>query len=102
MYFIKWYAFFLLIIFMGCKNDQTTEYTQSLSGLYFSTTFIEPGAADGGIDLITAGGYLNIIFQDNSNFAADLFIPEKIGSNFSSGNTQFLGKYIIKADTVFF
>ena len=102
MYPFKKYLLLLLFLFVGCNGEQPTETNQELFGLYKSSTFIEPGSSDGGVDIQSSGGYLNITLNDNYEFTAELYIPVSINSNYAEGLWNYEGKYSLKADTLEF
>lgn len=93
----------LLQIFLifGCNNNPT-ESNLELFGLYEASTFIEPGANDGGVNIISSGGYLKITFNNDFDFSAEMFIPENISSNYPNGNTTYEGSYSIINNTLNF
>ena len=101
--FIQNIFYFLLILaFVGCNNEQPTETNQDYFGLYESSTFIEPGSNDGGVDIQSLGGYLKISLKNNHNFTAELFIPEKALSNYPKGVTNYEGKYLLENNGIQF
>lgn len=102
MYLFKKYFLLLPLLYVGCSNEQPTETYQDLIGLYKSFTFIEPGSSDGGVDIQSSGGYLDIILKDNYKFTAELFIPDSINSNYGEGLWNYEGTYSIKSDTLEF
>ena len=102
MYTLKKYLLLLLFLLIGCNNEQPTAPNQDLFGLYKSSTFIEPGPKDGGVDIQSSGGYLNISLKDNYEFSAELFIPDSINSSYAEGLWNYEGKYSLKSDTVEF
>jgi len=99
---MKKYLLFLLIIIIGCEKENPVDPIEELAGIYTSTSFVEPGAHDGGLDIQASGGYLIIEFNSNSNFAAEMFIPDTIDSNYPIGKTLFEGKYSLKNDSIIF
>jgi len=94
---MKTVSIILLQIFLlfGC-NDNSIESNDELFGLYEASTFIEPGANDGGVNIIASGGYMKINFKNDFSFSAEIFIPEGILSNYSSGTTNYSGSYSIE------
>ena len=102
MYSFKKYLLLLFIVFVGCNNEQPTEINSDLFGLYEASTFIEPGANDGGVNIISSGGYLKISFDHDFSFSAEIFIPENISSNYPDGITNYSGSYSIENNTLKF
>lgn len=102
MYPYKRYLLLLLIILIGCNNEQPTEINSDLFGLHESSRFIEPGQSDGGTDIQSSGGYLRIIFKDNYKFIAELFIPDNVQSNYPIGKTNYEGNYSVKDNLIEF
>ena len=68
--------------------------------MYKSSTFIEPGSLDGGIDINSYGGYIELTLKDNFEFSAEMFIPENINSNHAPGIRQYEGTYSLESDTL--
>jgi hypothetical protein len=99
---MKKYLLSLFIIILGCENENPIDPIQELEGTYKSTTFIEPGSHDGGIDIHAAGGFLTIEFKNNSNFTAERFIPDTLDSNYPGGKILFEGAYSLKNDSIMF
>lgn len=59
-------CFLIFLIFsISCNDEQPTNPTSDLFGLYESSRFVEPGSTDGGIDIQSAGGYLRLTLNDN-------------------------------------
>ena len=83
-----------ILLFFSCK-DNPTESNDVLFGFYEASTFIEPGANDGGINIIASGGYLKINFESDFSYSAELFIPENLLSNYPSGITNYESSYSI-------
>ena len=83
-----------LFLFFGC-DDNSIDLNDGLFGLYEASTFIEPGPLDGGVDIISSGGYLKISFNDDFRFSAEMFIPQYIGSNHPGEITNYNGSYTI-------
>jgi hypothetical protein len=102
MSYVKMILLILLFFVTGCGNDQPVETYQDLFGTYESLTFIEPGSADGGIDILKAGGYLRIILNHNYEYSAELFIRENIQSNYAPGKHNYAGTYSVKDDIISF
>lgn len=102
MQILKNLLFLLLVIFSGCADEKPTEPNQYLFGLYKSSTFIEPGSVDAGVDIQQLGGYINITLKENYNFIAEVFIPDSINSNYAEGLSNYEGKYSLKSDTLEF
>jgi len=88
-----------IILFFGCK-DNSTESNDELFGLYEASTFIEPGANDGGVNILASGGYLKINFKNDFSFSAELFVPENLLSNYPSGIANYNGSYLILNNTL--
>ena len=91
-----------LFLFLGCNKNNPTETYNELFGYYESSTFIEPGANDGGVNILASGGYLNINFTADFKFSAEMFIPENILSNYPSGITNYEGSYSVVNNTLKF
>ncbi len=93
----------LLQIFLlfGC-NDNSIESNDELFGLYEASTFIEPGSNDAGVNIIASGGYMKINFKNDFSFSAEMFIPEGILSNYSSGTSNYSGSYFIEDNVLKF
>ena len=91
-----------VILFWGCHKDNPTESDNELSGYYESSTFVEPGANDGGVNILASGGYLKISFKDDFSYSAEMFIPVNISSNYSSGITNYEGSYSVVNNTIKF
>ena len=94
-----------LLFFLGlaCSDDPvSSENNSQLKGTYGATTFIEPGSADGGIDILENGGELTMEFRDNYFVEGRLMIPDNIGSNFSPVDTNYSGSYSLNEDTIRF
>lgn len=102
MQLLKFFLFLLLVIFSGCTDEKPTEPNQNLFGLYKSSTFIEPGSLDAGVDIQQSGGYINIILKENYEFMAEIFIPDSISSNYAEGLSNYEGNYSLKSDTLEF
>ncbi len=99
---LKIFALAILIVFIACNKEQSSEPTSELYGTYESNRFIEPGSADGGVDILSSGGYLRIALDDNSKFQSELFIPQGVASNYPKGHTSYDGSFSIKDHTVIF
>lgn len=100
---MKFRKLFILVIFLsffGCDENNNNEYYTNLVGDYKATTFIEPGSNDGGTDILANGGYLNLTLYNDGKFYYEVFIPEGINLNYSSGKFTYKGEYTIKADTI--
>ena len=96
-------CFLILLIFLiGCSDEKITNSSSDVFGLYESSRFVEPGSADGGIDIQTAGGYLTITLNDDYTFSSELYIPENIDSNYPKGRTEYHGKFIVSDEIVNF
>ena len=91
-----------IVLLFGCKKEQPTEPVKSVSGYYESSRFIETGSADGGVDIQSSGGYFQLGLNENNDFTAELYIPEKVLSNYPKGISKYSGKYFINDDTVKF
>ena len=89
-----------LLFVYSCKDEQPVVSGDELPGLYISSTFIEPGSLDGGIDIIACGGYIELTLKDNFEYSAEMFIPENIYSNHAPGTRQYEGTYALKSDTL--
>ena len=96
------YLMLFLFLFVSCSHELPTETNHSLFGLYKSSTFIEPGSLDGGVDIQANGGYLNITLFYSYEFTAELLIPETIQSNYAEGVWHYKGIYKLESDTLNF
>lgn len=102
MYSYKKYLLLLLVVFVGCNNEQPTEVNSDLFGLYESARFIESGANGEGVDIQSAGGYLRIYLKVNFTFTAELFIPDNIQSKYPKGRTNYKGNYSVRDNLIEF
>lgn len=101
MKYKKLFIVILLFFFFGCNDDNNNDYYTNLVGDYKATTFIEPGSDDSGVDILKNGGYLYLTLYNDSKFYYEVFIPEGINSNYSSGKFVYTGDYTVKEDTIF-
>ncbi|GAB6282128.1 MAG: hypothetical protein STSR0008_08720 [Ignavibacterium sp.] len=100
MKFRKLFIVILLSFFFGCDDDNNNGYYSNLVGDYKATTFIEPGSNDAGADILQNGGYLYLTLYNDSKFYYEVFIPEKINSNYAPGKFTYKGDYTVKEDTI--
>jgi len=91
--------FIQIILFFGCNNNPT-ESNDELFGLYEASTFIEPGANDGGVNILASGGYLKISFNGDLSFTAEMYIPENILNTYPNGITNYEGSYLVVKNTL--
>ncbi|MFC1547903.1 hypothetical protein ACFL5M_05190 [Candidatus Neomarinimicrobiota bacterium] len=92
----------IMLIVMACSNTDSGAENEQIFGAYAASTFTEPGELDGGVDILGNGGMLTA--QLGTNYIVDgyLLIPENIGSNFASTNTDYYGEFNLDGDTVRF
>ena len=102
MYLQKKIYLVISLLIGGCSTNDVTGPVPDFSGTYKSITFIEPGPADGGVDIQKAGGYLQITFYKYCEFSVDLFIPTNSKSNYAAGHKYFKGNYTFKDSIVEF
>lgn len=94
--------FLQIVLFWGCHKDNPIETNNELFGSYESSTFVEPGANDGGVNILASGGYLKISFKDDFSYSTKMFIPVNLSSNYSSGITTYEGSYSVINNTIKF
>ena len=92
----------LLIFVFGCEKENTVDPAEGINGIFRSTSFIEAGAHDGGVDIHAAGGYVIIEFENNFHFTAEIYIPDSTEANFAPGKILYEGKYTFKNDSIIF
>jgi hypothetical protein len=89
----------VLLFSAGCSGNggRTDEAAPAplapLPGVYTSTVFIEPGAADQPVDVHAAGGYVNLTLRDDSGVEGKLVIPAGTGSNYDGTDITFTGTW---------
>jgi hypothetical protein len=49
-----------VVVFLGCRKEQPTEPTRTLTGRYISTTFVPSGPAYKPVDVQAAGGSVHM------------------------------------------
>ncbi len=102
MKIVKKFILIIPILFFACDDGQISESNNSLFGNYESSTFIEPGPSDGGVNILESGGYVKVRLYDGFTFAAEIFIPDSAESNFPKGLWSYEGDFLLKKDTINF
>jgi hypothetical protein len=88
-----------LLAVPGCERRSPEGETarpaspEIVAGVYTSTTFIEPGQNDAGVDVHAAGGFSNLTLTTNFGVEGKLVIPPGTGSNYDGTNLSFLGTW---------
>ena len=99
---LKIFLFIFILAFIACNKEQSNEPISELPGMYESNRFIEPGSADGGVNILSSGGHLRITFDDDFIFHSELFIPQAAASNYPQGYTHYDGSFSIMDQTIKF
>ena len=92
-----------LLLTPGCDSIENHEGPyEEIAGLYEAVIFTEPGAHDGGVDIIAAGGQLTLRLEANGEMSGHIVIPSDIESNYAPISAQIQGRFDLEIDTVYF
>ncbi len=95
----------LLLAFASCRHvgETMSQAEQEPSaGFYKSTTWVEPGAGDGGVDVLALGGFIEVHLYPNMKMEGRVFIPPNRVANYFELDAHVEGTYAVSGDTVHF
>ena len=87
----------------GCSDDNGTDISD-VAGSYEATTFVVTPDGEGPIDVIAAGGFINITINSNGTTTGDMFLPASVAGTdqaFSmDGTASIVGSEQVAFDQV--
>ena len=86
---------------ISCNDDSITN-AERIAGFYEAIVFTEPGAHDGGVNILANGGVLTARLFSDFKVEGRLVIPEDIDSNFAPQDINYCGTFTVNVDTIRF
>ncbi len=87
----------------GCSDDDGTDISD-VAGSYEATTFVVTPDGEGPIDVLAAGGFINIPINSNGTTTGDMFLPASVAGTdqaFSmDGTASIVGSEQVAFDQV--
>ena len=87
----------------GCSDDDGTDISD-VAGSYEATTFVVTPDGEGPIDVLAAGGFINITINANGTTTGDMFLPASVAGTdqaFSmDGTASIVGSEQVAFDQV--
>lgn len=87
----------------GCSDDDGTDISD-VAGSYEATTFVVTPDGEGQIDVLAAGGFINITINSNGTTTGDMFLPASVAGTdqaFSmDGTASIVGSEQVAFDQV--
>ncbi len=87
----------------GCSDDDGTDISD-VAGSYEATTFVVTPDGEGPIDVLAAGGFINITINSNGTTTGDMFLPASVAGTdqaFSmDGTASIVGSEQVAFDQV--
>lgn len=92
-----------LVLLCSCDliDHPPSDVYERISGTYEATTYVEVGPADGAIDILEAGGSLEMRLGEDQELKGHVVIPANTLHQ-SRVDTTFSGSYSVTGDTVHF
>jgi hypothetical protein len=87
----------------GCSDEDGTDISD-VAGSYEATTFVVTPDGEGQIDVLAAGGFINITINSNGTTTGDMFLPANVAGTdqaFSmDGTASIVGSEQVAFDQV--
>jgi hypothetical protein len=87
----------------GCSDEDGTDISD-VAGSYEATTFVVTPDGEGQIDVLAAGGFINITINSNGTTTGDMFLPASVAGTdqaFSmDGTASIVGSEQVAFDQV--
>lgn len=87
----------------GCSDEDGTDISD-VAGSYEATTFVVTPDGEGPIDVLAAGGFINITINSNGTTTGDMFLPASVAGTdqaFSmDGTASIVGSEQVAFDQV--
>ena len=74
----------------------------NVHGTYRSVVFVEPGPADGGVDVLALGGSITLDLRPDGRAEGTVVIPGGNATNYAPGTHRIDVAYTVRGDTVVF
>ncbi len=94
---LRWVLICAVFLLSSCEVP--TE-SSALTGYYESITFREPGQADGGVDILAKGGFIQLRLRADAAVKGRVFVPPNIGTGYGKIDQRFSGSYGVTGDTL--